>query len=165
MNGLTRRIDELGRIVIPKEIRKNLRIKSDDQLEISVDNDSIVLKKYEILHPDDAIKKMLNSLKKTLNKNVLYTSRDKIIDYSILSDKKLNNLFLNNEISNYIENRKEIITKITISDIQISSSLISPIIINGDLFGSLIIYGETDIIDFDIKIVHFAKLFFELYLE
>ena len=43
--GIVRRIDELGRIVIPKEMRKNLRIKTGDNLEIMVNDDTIVLKK------------------------------------------------------------------------------------------------------------------------
>ena len=45
---MTRRIDELGRLVIPKEIRKNLKIKDNDQVEISVVDNKIVLCKYEI---------------------------------------------------------------------------------------------------------------------
>ena len=44
--GVIRRIDELGRIVIPKEIRKNLRIKNGESLEIYLENDSIILKNY-----------------------------------------------------------------------------------------------------------------------
>ena len=44
--GVIRRIDDLGRIVIPKEIRKNLRIKSGESVEIFVDGDSIILKKF-----------------------------------------------------------------------------------------------------------------------
>ena len=44
--GIIRRIDELGRIVIPKEIRKSLRIKNGDNLEILVDGENITLKKY-----------------------------------------------------------------------------------------------------------------------
>ena len=44
--GIVRRIDELGRIVIPKEMRKNLRIKTGDNLEIMVNDDTIVLKKF-----------------------------------------------------------------------------------------------------------------------
>ena len=43
--GIIRRIDELGRIVIPKEIRKNLRIKNGDNLEILVEGENITLKK------------------------------------------------------------------------------------------------------------------------
>ena len=44
--GIIRRIDDLGRIVIPKELRRNLRIQNGDSLEIFVDLNSIVLKKY-----------------------------------------------------------------------------------------------------------------------
>ena len=44
--GIIRRIDELGRIVIPKEIRKSLRIKNGDNLEILIDGENIILKKY-----------------------------------------------------------------------------------------------------------------------
>ena len=47
--GVIRRIDELGRIVIPKEIRKNLRIKNGDSLEIFLESDNIILKKYSQL--------------------------------------------------------------------------------------------------------------------
>ena len=45
--GIKRRVDELGRIVIPIEIRSKLEIDTKDQIEIYVDNDKIVLKKYE----------------------------------------------------------------------------------------------------------------------
>ena len=45
--GIVRRVDELGRIVIPKEIRKTFRIEVKDELEIYVEEDRIILKKYE----------------------------------------------------------------------------------------------------------------------
>ena len=45
--GIVRRIDDLGRVVIPKEIRRNLRIREGDPLEIFVDRDGeVILKKY-----------------------------------------------------------------------------------------------------------------------
>ena len=44
--GIVRRIDELGRVVIPKEIRRTLRIKEGDPLEIFTDRDELMLKKY-----------------------------------------------------------------------------------------------------------------------
>ena len=44
--GIVRRIDELGRVVIPKEIRSTLRLKSGDPLEIFTDRDELMLKKY-----------------------------------------------------------------------------------------------------------------------
>lgn len=47
--GVLRRIDELGRIVIPKEIRKNLRISNGEALEIFVEEDQIILKKASLI--------------------------------------------------------------------------------------------------------------------
>ncbi len=44
--GVVRRIDDLGRIVIPKEIRKNMKIKDGESVEIYLDSDNIILKKY-----------------------------------------------------------------------------------------------------------------------
>ena len=51
--GIVRRIDDLGRIVIPKEIRKNLKIRDGDSLEIFTNESSIVLKKFSLM--DDMI--------------------------------------------------------------------------------------------------------------
>lgn len=45
--GIIRRVDELGRVVIPIEIRNQFNIVEKDPIEIYVDNDAIVLKKYE----------------------------------------------------------------------------------------------------------------------
>lgn len=44
--GIVRRVDELGRIVIPKEIRKNLHIKDGEPFEMYIDNDGLVMKPY-----------------------------------------------------------------------------------------------------------------------
>ena len=41
--GVVRRVDKLGRIVIPKEIRRNLKIREEDNLEIFIDSESIIL--------------------------------------------------------------------------------------------------------------------------
>lgn len=45
--GIVRKVDELGRIVIPKELRKSFNIAEGDPIEIFTDNESIVLKRYE----------------------------------------------------------------------------------------------------------------------
>ncbi len=45
--GVVRKIDEMGRVVIPMEIRKTLDIKDGDSLEIFVDNDNIIFHKYQ----------------------------------------------------------------------------------------------------------------------
>ncbi len=45
--GIVRNVDELGRIVVPKELRRNLGMNSSDPVEIFVEEDRIILKKYE----------------------------------------------------------------------------------------------------------------------
>ena len=45
--GIVRRIDDLGRVVIPKEIRKQLHLQESDPMEVLVEGDCVVFKKYE----------------------------------------------------------------------------------------------------------------------
>ena len=62
--GIVRRIDELGRVVIPKEIRRTLRIKDGDPLEIFTERDELMLKKYS---PIAALEKFSEGTTKSLN--------------------------------------------------------------------------------------------------
>ena len=62
--GIVRRIDELGRVVIPKEIRRTLRIKEGDPLEIFTDRDELMLKKYS---PIATIERFSEAAAKSLN--------------------------------------------------------------------------------------------------
>ena len=50
--GIIRRVDDLGRVVIPKEIRRTMRIKENDPLELFVNDNSLVLKKYKAIEDD-----------------------------------------------------------------------------------------------------------------
>ena len=157
--GMTRRIDELGRLVIPKEIRKNLKIKDNDQVEIAVVDNKIILSKYENLKKDSVISILLNTLRKKINKNIVFTSRNSIIDYSLI--KKLNDIVLSEEIMNIIENRKDVV------NYKYNSLVysINPLIINGDLYGSLIVYDIVEFSNKELEIIMFSKLFLENYLE
>lgn len=61
--GIVRRIDDLGRVVIPKEIRKNLKIREGDPLEIFVENDMVCFQRYsENTDYKEAIKPFLNEI-------------------------------------------------------------------------------------------------------
>ena len=78
--GVSRRIDELGRIVIPKEIRKNLKIREGDQMEFYVEKEYVVLRKQSSLKGiDEDIEHLLEVLYRKLNKEVLLTDLDKVL--------------------------------------------------------------------------------------
>jgi len=78
--GIIRRIDDLGRIVIPKELRKTLRIKNGDSLEIFVDNEDIILKKYSPMESiEEAASKYVDSFNKVIKHTVLVTDKDRVI--------------------------------------------------------------------------------------
>ena len=158
---MTRRIDELGRLVIPKEIRKNLKIRDNDQVEISIIDNKIVLTKYDNLNKDRTISILLNCIRKTIDKNILLTTRNEIIDYSLNNKSKLEKKELSKEIMNIIENR---IDMVNFSNNNYLYN-IYPLIVNSDIYGSLIIYDLNALNDFDLEVIKFSKMFLENYLE
>lgn len=138
--GIVRKIDELGRIVIPKEIRNVLSIHSNDDLEIFIDNMKIVLKKYEksdnILNYSNNIVKIIDE---KLNIKVFVTNKERFITEGDLKNKELDSKLLE-----LIEERKryESINKETINKIS-GYFVIYPIIVESDILGLLMFAKET----------------------
>ena len=150
--GIVRRIDDLGRIVIPKEIRKNLKINEGDSLEIYVNEEEVILKKYSFLENVEGIaNKLLFAFSKTYKKCVMITDKEKIISST-------NNIYINksisNNIKNNISNRTETLGKKCIfSDDNISNNYyLIPIIIDSDAIGSIIMI-DKEIDDSDISLI------------
>ena len=144
--GVTRKIDELGRIVIPKEIRKNLGIRDGEALEIFTSEDSIILKKYfEVRKYEDLSSKLCELIKNIYNVELVITDREKVITSSnkdIVENTKLNNKFLE-----LIDNREMFISKelLTINlGIDISGYFtMIPIIASSDSLGLVIIISDN----------------------
>ena len=160
--GITRRIDSLGRIVIPKEIRNNLKIKDSDELEINIVNDKIILNKFENIKKDKAVSCLLKTTARLLKKSVYFTSKEKIIDYYILNSNIINNLDLNEKIMKIIENRD---TVSFLDETEKKYYVVSPLIIHGDLLGSIVLCSDININDKDEVFIRFLKDFLENYLE
>ena len=101
---MVRRVDGLGRIVIPKEIRKVLKIKENEQVEINVDDDSIVLKRYSELDKYDvSLTNLIDCIKEVYNLDILLTNlnsfvltsnsyKDFLIVITFVSDRTNNHL-------------------------------------------------------------------------
>ena len=88
-SGITRRIDELGRIVVPKEMRYNLGIREGEPLEISVDDNKIIIKKFsQVENIKDISTNLCNIIRDTCNVNIMISDREKIIASSL--NEKIN---------------------------------------------------------------------------
>lgn len=149
--GIVRRIDDLGRVVIPKEIRRTLRIREGDPLEIFVDRDGeVILKKYSpISELGDFAREYAEALYDSLNNPVLICDRDTYIAVAGGSKKD----FLNKNISELVEKTMEdrnttIVTQqgnlalVDGNEEPLSSYTIGPIIANGDPIGAVIIFAK-----------------------
>lgn len=171
-SGIVRRIDNLGRVVIPKEIRKTLKIKENEQVEINVLDDSIVLNKYSDIHEyDKSINNLIDIIKSVYDRDIIITNLDKIVlttkDY-----KDYINLELSPYLANIVDNRKDVSELIPInlnlnsnmSDIKVSYSIKS-IIVNGDMIGLLILLSNTNLENSDLKLLQLMSLYLENYLE
>lgn len=156
--GIVRRIDNLGRIVIPKEIRDTLRIKNGDSLEINIEGEIVTLKKYSELNNLIEIETIIaNLLRETLNKDILITDKDK---YIIGTKHEFIDKKISNELLEILENRQMIIQKS-----KDQNTLINPIIINGDVIGSIIVISKEEITENQIKTVTLLTNFLIKYIE
>ena len=101
--GFARRIDSLGRIVIPKEIRKCLKIKPDDCLEISVENEKIILTKKNLLSGcEKSLEFLMESISKQFNTNIILTDIENVFYSKGIQGKNLLNQSLSPKINKMI---------------------------------------------------------------
>ena len=149
--GVIRRIDELGRIVIPKEIRKNLRIKNGENIEIFLDGDAIILKKFsQIESLENVSVDYVEAFNQIIHHNIIVTDRDKVIAVAGPLKKK----YLGKEINEFTERsieRRDSFSdkqkrnfKIIEDEEEIGYFSFASIVDNGDAIGSVIIIS-TDI--------------------
>lgn len=171
--GVIRRIDDLGRVVIPKEIRKNLRIKNGDNLEIYIgEEDNIILKRYN--HIDkikDLSEAICYAIATSIKKDVLITNTNNFIASEGSSKKKYKNKQLSESMIKFIINRKAILSSHQ-SQIELTEGnkeelyyAISPIIASSDCIGMIIITSETQISEEEFKIIKIASSFLANYIE
>lgn len=152
--GIVRRIDDLGRVVIPKEIRKTLRIREGDPLEIFTDRDGgVILKKYSPIEElSNFSKEYAESLQQAIGNIVLIADKDEFISVCGISKKEYLEKKISNELEKVLSNRKTVC--ITEEDKflplcadenlsnKYSSQIISPIVAEGDAIGAVIILSK-----------------------
>lgn len=153
--GIVRRIDDLGRVVVPKEIRRTLRIREGDPMEIFTDREGeIILKKYS---PIGEISKLsqqyADAVAHTTKHMVLVTDKDQIIAASGLPKKEVIGAHIHSDIEQCIFNRQNFVAKkndknflqvTAIGNLEFNSEAIATIICEGDAIGTVILLSNRD---------------------
>lgn len=152
--GIVRRIDDLGRVVIPKEIRRTLRIREGDPLEIFVDREGeVILKKYSpIGELGDFAKEYADSLHEAIGHIACIADRDNIIAVAGAPKKEFLNRPISLAVEKVIEERKAVLIndpgkhnlcKSCITEgeeeCKFTAEVIAPIIAEGDPIGAVIL--------------------------
>ena len=171
--GVVRRIDDLGRIVIPKELRRTMKIREGESLEIFVDDDTIALRKFSSMSAlKDISDNLVSIVYQNIMKDIIVTDRDKVISCSGTIKKS----YLNRPISKSLEQRlsaRDSIIEKNSHKVELiegfseeCSFVINPIIINGDAVGNVVIFSTKDnITDAEVKLAAIIAKFLGKYIE
>lgn len=178
--GIVRRIDDLGRVVIPKEIRRTLRIREGDPLEIFTDREGgVILKKYSpISELNDFAREYAESLQQTVGNIIIISDRDSLISVSGITKKEYLEKKISNDLEKLMEERKTVILGDGAKLIPLFedeeaegkyfSQVISPIIAEGDAIGSVIIASREQgkkFSDMEVKLAETASSFLGKQME
>jgi AbrB family transcriptional regulator (stage V sporulation protein T) len=181
--GIVRRIDDLGRVVIPKEIRRTLRIREGDPLEIFVDRDGeVILKKYSpIGELGDFAKEYADALYESIGHVALIADRDAIIAVSGGPKKEYLNKSLGSLVERAMEDRKSVVTGTHAAErthgtligddedeTRHTAIVIAPIISEGDPIGAVILCSkdpDARMGDLELKLAETAAGFLAKQME
>ena len=138
--GIVRRVDDLGRVVIPKEIRRTMRIREGDPLEIYTDNGCVVFKKYSPMGELDHITKpVIDALRNTIQLHIALVDRFGETVYHTFS-KDVKELYIE-ELDEYLDD-----TAFQRVNIQVNNdydcTYIAPVITDGEILGFVLVFNQ-----------------------
>jgi AbrB family transcriptional regulator (stage V sporulation protein T) len=147
--GIVRRIDDLGRIVIPKEIRRTLHLRETDPIEIFTDRDGqVILKKYSpIGEMTTFAKQYAESLAQVSGHSALIADRDRFVAAAGVY-RQLLNKEISRQLEEKVENRETVIASrgdrkfVPVCDEggdEYQHEAITPILCAGDIIGSVVL--------------------------
>lgn len=145
--GIVRRIDELGRIVIPKELRRSMRLKEGDEMEIAARGDTIYLRRYSgfesVLSSAKAIAKLLYE---STDADVLFVSSTNVLIAEGKNKRNYQDARLDDNFSAIIRKRKtEILHGDELKKVfdghecDCCYLVVEPVLVNGDLVGAVVL--------------------------
>ncbi|MBE6907665.1 stage V sporulation T C-terminal domain-containing protein [Marasmitruncus massiliensis] len=174
--GIVRRIDDLGRVVIPKEIRRTMRIREGDPLEIYTDNDGeVIFKKYS---PIGELSSFASQYAEVLNKvggyPVVVCDRDHVISVAGIPKKELLERRVSPALEEMMEQRRNFAIAgdgkrmQPVEGVDRFALVVAPIIAAGDVCGSLMfIAGDNPVpaTDTEIKLIQVGAAFLGKQME
>ncbi|MDD3251687.1 MAG: stage V sporulation protein T [Lachnospiraceae bacterium] len=177
--GIVRRIDDLGRVVIPKEIRRTLRLREGTPLEIFTDREGeIILKKYSPMVELTAFaSQYAESMAQATGMMVCITDRDQIIAVSGGPKRDLLQKNISKQLELAINERETVVAgkddkqfvPITTEEIEgVTAQVVTPIICEGDAIGSVSLLSreaKTKFGDMEVKLVGTAAGFLGRQME
>lgn len=167
--GIVRRIDELGRVVIPKEIRRTMRIREGEELEVFTgENGALILKKYSAVSElKSAAEEYASALYKANGFTAIICDNDEIIAASGSIKNYKAGSALSKRAEMFIEERKSAVFNgreiFPISGDDTNGVLgiaAAPIIRAGDVLGGVFAVSNKPLNDNALKLVETAALFF-----
>lgn len=174
--GIVRRIDDLGRIVIPKEIRRSFRIKEGDPLEIYTDSEGeVIFKKYS---PIGELSSFAEQYAEVLHKDagmpVAITDNDHVVAASGISKREVLERRVSKSLEELMENRQihiktdKVPSMNAIEGFDRQAQIVYPIIYGGDVSGAVAVFDDgkgTLPSEADIKLVQVAASFLGKQME
>lgn len=151
--GIVRRIDDLGRVVIPKEIRRTMRIREGDPLEIYTDRDGeVIFKKYSpIGELGDFAAQYAETLAKTSGYPVCITDKDNVIAVSGIPKKELHEKRISPELEQIMNDKTTFMMKgpgnrmnVAENSDKYIAGVVAPIISEGDSIGSVVVVTSEE---------------------
>ena len=166
--GIVRRIDDLGRIVIPKEIRRTMRIREGDPMEIFTSREGdILLKKYSpVGELGEFAQALVESIAQTLGELVCVTDRDYIIAVAGSGKKDIEGKLLSEELQTAIDQRISRVCKNDEKDFikiaqeengEFQRQAIATILSHGDCIGAVLVLAKEKCINSDEAVLQVAK--------
>ena len=167
--GIVRRIDELGRVVIPKEIRRTLRIKDGDPLEIFTDRDELMLKKYS---PIATLERFSEGTTRSLNDLSGYLAvicdTDEVLYAAGEGWKEFAKKHISEELGRILRDRRSYVANLSEGDsivpltedaaAAVTEQVIVPIVAGGDCLGSVILLSEENGAVMEASCIKLARL-------
>ena len=148
--GIVRRMDELGRVVIPKELRRTMRIKEGEEIEVIQKDDTLILKKYSALSEMlDFQAEYASSIYRTTGYTAIITDNDRIVAISGDLCKCTVGCGVDERLQEVIELRRtavlkdrEVIPFFNGKTEGVNGQVIVPIMVRGDVMGAVILYSK-----------------------